>query len=530
MRKKLFVIFLSIMGLVMFSGQEKVLSESGEELKLYIGKAQVIPVSNPTRIAIGNPDVADVVMVSKREITIAPKSVGTTTLVFWDNFGEQSFLIKVFTEDTSEIKRRIDNVLKKLDFAGVKTQAEDEEGKVFLLGEVKTAADKEKMKLAMGTLAEKTVDLINVKEDQTIIEIDVQVLELASGYSSTVGFTWPDSINLTEVGSKVISPGDAWKGLFRMFHVTRDAFTLQIDTLIQEGKARILSRPRLSCLSGKEAKLLVGGEVPVLSSTMSYGGSSGTGPAATPGNVEYKEYGIKLNIKPQATDDGRIHLNVDIEVSEVDTAGLITTDYAAAYPFFKRNATTELYLDDGATFALGGLIKKKTDEEIRKFPWLADVPILGSFFRSRSITKGDGFDTKGDSELFITITPHIVNPNVPPKDTKELSAKFVPPPKEVDSADPVIKYSKIVQKAVLEKLAYPLSARKAGFQGTTLLGLRISYQGELLEAKVKSSSGYKILDDNALNTASGISTYPPFPSAIDEKELWLEIPVVYQLN
>ena len=92
------------------------------------------------------------------------------------------------------------------------------------------------------------------------------------------------------------------------------------------------------------------------------------------------------------------------------------------------------------------------------------------------------------------------------------------------------KYSRIIQKRILDNLTYPQNAKEAGFQGTTRLRLKLSYQGELLDAEVKSSSGYKVLDDNAVNTAKMSASYPPFPPAIKDKEIWVEVPVIYQLE
>jgi len=532
MKKNFLAAFLLINSLGFIFNQGIGIGEINDELKLYMGSPQTISVNNPTRIALGNPAVADVVQVSKKTMTIAPKGPGKTTLVFWDNFGEQSYIIRVYSEDTKDVKRRIDNAIAKLKLKDVYTKEEDEEGKVFLLGTVKFAQDKEKLSIAMGPLKEKTVDLISVKEDETVIEIDVQVLELQKGVSNKLGFTWPGSLNITEIAAGGAAPGitasgATWGKLFKLGNMTRDAYTLTLDALIQEGKARVLSRPRLSCQSGKEAKLLVGGEVPVLSSTVTGGGTAGT--TGTPGSVEYKEYGIKLNIKPKVDDRRRIHLNVNVEVSEVGTA--VTTSYALAYPFIKRTASTELFLDDGQTMGIGGLIKQKSEEELRKFPWLADVPILGMFFRARTTTEGDGFSTRGDSELFITLTPRIVSETLDGQEPGKEEPKIKPVPLvNEETLDPVTKYTQIVQKRITDNLKYPPQAKGAGFQGTVRLALRLSFKGDLLEAGIREKSGYRILDENALRTARKITSYPPFPATIDSQELWIEVPIVYKLD
>ena len=219
----------------------------------------------------------------------------------------------------------------------------------------------------------------------------------------------------------------------------------------------------------------------------------------------------------------------------MELGNVVSTQYALAYTFTKRTATTELYLDDGETVAIGGLIKKKTEEDLRKFPWLSEIPVLGAFFRSKDTVEGGGSVSgtglnNGDSELFITLTPHIVRQAMKPQDKERLIRNVVPVVSAEETMDPVTKYSRIIQKRILDNLTYPQNAKEAGFQGTTRLRLKLSYQGELLDAEVKSSSGYKVLDDNAVNTAKMSASYPPFPPAIKDKEIWVEIPVIYQLE
>ncbi|MDD5130719.1 MAG: TonB family protein [Candidatus Omnitrophica bacterium] len=505
-----------------------------DEIKLYLGQPQTIAVSSPKRVAVGNPAVADVVDISKSSLTINPKTVGNTTLVIWDNFGEQSYRIKVFTEDTSEIKRRIDSILSSLNVPDVYTKAEDEEARVVLLGSVKFAKDKERIALALTPLIGKTVDLISVKEEEAVIEIDVQVLELNRGSQDQLGFTWPGSLNLTEVGSPgIAAAGTTWGKLFKVADITRAAFTLKLDALIQEGKARILSRPRLTCQSGKEAKLVVGGEVPVLSGTVTPNSSSSTGVGATSnGSVEYKEYGVIMSIKPRLEESGRIHLNLEVDVSEVGET--VSTSYALAYTMTKRTATTELFLDDGQTMALGGLIKKKSTEDLRRMPWLSDVPVLGMFFRQKTTREGWKSDTDkiNDTELFIMLTPRLVSQKEKPLAELETSRSNINLPSVNDDKikDPVLKYSKLVQKRILENFVYPAAAKDAGFQGTVKLTLKLSPQGDLLDAKIKEPSNYRALDDAAIKITQETSPYPPFPSEIQDKEIWVDIPIIYQLE
>ena len=513
------------------------LDEGEEELRLILGEVKIITVSNPTRIVIGNPNIADVTDVSRSEITISPKAVGSTNLVFWDNFGEQSFRVKVFAEDLNEIKRRIDNLLRQLNLPGVYSRVAEDEGKVLLLGRVKDSQERGRINVALGALIDKTADLIITKEEESVVEIDVQVLELSRDATKTLGFTMPGTVTFREPGAgfSQIMRG-TMDSIYHVFQWSRAAnFSVTLDALVQQGKAKILSRPRLACQSGKEAELLVGGEKPIFTTSV----SGTTGAAGT--SVEYKEFGIKLKVKPTVSEENRIKLALNIEVSEVLTAesigeftteGNVKTTTAKAYPLSKRTASTELFLDDGQTMAIGGLMKQKTEEDIRKTAGLGDIPIIGLLFRKKTTKTGGGEGERGDVELFITLTPKIIGRGKEAGgETKEGQSKIIPPPSsKVNLPVSMSGYARVIQRRILENLNYPASAREAGFQGTVKLSLHLSYQGELLEAVLKESSGYKIFDDQVVNVAQGIVSYPPFPSSVEQEDLWIDVPIVYKLD
>ncbi len=530
MKKISFVVLIAAISIFVFLPRNNyAANELGEEIRLYLGQTKILTVNHPSRVVVGNPEVADIANVSLNEIILTPKGIGSTTLVFWDSFGEQFYRIKVFTENMHEIKGRIDNILARLDLPKLYTKEVDEEGKVLLLGSVETQADRERALTAVNVLKDKIVDLIEVKELETMVDIDVQVIELDKGLTSTLGFTWPGSVSLTDVS---IPTTTAVTGLSNVFHLskfTRSAFNIAFDALVQEGKARILSRPRLACQSGKEAELLVGGEKPVFTTTV----AATTGASGT--QVEYKEYGIKLKIKPFVTEEDRVKLALNVEVSEVGDAeiiGAVNSPTAKAYPLTKRSTSTELYLNDGQTMAISGLIKDKTIEEIRKTPFLGDLPIVGGAFRKKTTTAGGGVGQRDNTELFIMLTPTIVN------NKKDVPAKKITPepvniPALIDQQimpGPLHDYMVVVQRRILDNLTYPADAKAAGFQGSLKLSLHLSYLGKLLDVGVKNSSGYKVFDDNAVAAARAIAYYPPFPAALESQELWIDIPVDYRLN
>jgi len=522
-----------------FSAFAAVQASDTEVARIIVGGIKVFPTNIPSRVVIGNPKIADIVDVTNTEITITGKSAGETMLAYWDLYGEQSVKIKVLAEDMDAIKGRADLLIASLGLPEVHTQIAEDEAKLLILGRVKLEDDKKRIETALGTLKDKVVDLTQVKEEETVVEIDVQVLELNKDATKTLGFTWPGSLNLIERGAQGFNPaGTAFGSVFRLGNIQRaignvvDPYTLKLDALIREGKARILSRPRLSCQSGKEAQLLVGGEKPIFSTAVQ--GDVGT----TSTSVDYKEFGIKLKINPLVNDEGRIKLALNVEVSDVgavDTIGPENAPTAKAFPLSKRSASTELFLDDGETMAIGGLIKQKTDEELRKFPFLADVPILGAFFRRKEVKSGGGIGERGDTELFITLTPRVISrdtPKIKEKDSvrEELARQEIVTAQTAKIPENLVSYSRAVQIKILSAVYYPKEAKDAGWGGSLRLGLNIASDGSLKDVEILQTSGYRILDDAARDAALKQAPYPPFPPQIDSEEVFIEVPVVYKKN
>jgi pilus assembly protein CpaC len=546
--------------------------EDPELVILYVGEVKVLPVNTPTRVVINNPDIIDVTSVSKEDMLVAAKSAGTTNLIWWDKLGQHALQARVFAEDMRPVKQRIDALLKELDIPGVLTQASDSEGKVLLLGEVKTPQDLERIEVALGALKGKTVNLIQLKEERASIEIEAMVLELKKDASKTLGLAWPTSTTLTEPsGRRWGTLAGIPDALFRISNWTRGTFTATLDFLVKEGSARVLSRPRLVCQSGKEAELLVGGEKPILTTTV----AATTGAQGT--SVDYKEYGIKLKIKPKLAPEDKVQLTLNVEVSDVgtvETLGTTTSPTAKAYPLTKRSTSTQVYLNDGQTMAISGLIRQKTEEELQKFPWLADVPVLGVFFRHKTFTSGGGRGELGDTELVVTLTPRIVKEpqaadkeeiaskekpqeiaQVPAKETvkqqrEEVKAKKekpkIKPPATVKEtvtkkitkarisavrpeAQVISEYIPAIARRIQDNFVYPWAAKEANLEGSLKLGLRLYYTGQLLDVKIRESSGYAVLDENAVSIVRKLAPYPPFPAQIKrQKELWIDLPIVYK--
>ncbi|MBK5510107.1 type II and III secretion system protein family protein [Pseudomonas sp. TH15] len=166
-----------------------------------------------------------------------------------------------------------------------------------------------------------------------------------------------------------------------------------VNALEGSGFAYTLARPSLVALSGQSASFLAGGEIPIpvpSANSNSY-------------SIEYKEFGIRLTLTPTIIGKNRIALKVAPEVSELDYSNAITIAGAQVPALTIRRTDTSVSLADGESFVISGLISTTNTSQVNKFPGLGDIPILGAFFRSSSINRQE-------RELLMIVTPHLVQP------------------------------------------------------------------------------------------------------------------------
>ena len=178
-------------------------------------------------------------------------------------------------------------------------------------------------------------------------------------------------------------------------------FNLAFDAAKEKGLAKILAEPTLTTQTGQQAEFLSGGEFPI---PVPHGDNGVT--------VEFKEFGIGVKFLPLVLDAGRINLKLNISVSElIDSNNLSISSNGVSQTFLiprltKRSAQSTVELADGQTIGIAGLINENLRETVTKFPGLGDIPGLGALFRSQSFQKGE-------TELLILVTPHLVKPMVP---------------------------------------------------------------------------------------------------------------------
>jgi len=168
---------------------------------------------------------------------------------------------------------------------------------------------------------------------------------------------------------------------------------VMINALEGSGFAYTLARPSLVALSGQSASFLAGGEVPI---PVPSSGSDNV-------SIEYKEFGIRLTLTPTIVGRNRISLKVAPEVSELDFSNAVNIAGTLVPALTIRRTDTSISLADGESFVISGLISTRNSSQVNKFPGLGDIPILGAFFRETNINREE-------RELLMIVTPHLVQP------------------------------------------------------------------------------------------------------------------------
>ncbi len=388
-----------------------------------------------TRVAIGNPEIADVMMIpnTNKEFLIVGKKAGTTTLLVWRGKLMDEYRITVGFDDQGQA-RAIENAI---GLPKVKARVIYQENKprILLEGKVKDQIEHDRaLKIASlytgGKMTEpkqrgsndsgfeydvaytanrtydNVVDLLEI-ETPTQIRLEAQLIEVSSTDGDQFGFTYgsPSEVEVdTDSGFRKITlgnentfyAGESFGGNHDTGFWLIDHFTqvnAKIQALLQKGKAKILSRPNISAMSGSKAKIHIGG-------SMAFPKSDKNDNVT----LEWKDYGIRLNISPVVGNNNEVTAEVHAEVSAPDYSRVTVTS-AGTYPSMRsRNVHSLVHIGAGSTMVIGGLFSTEDAKTIKKVPLLSSIPILGEFFKH----------TSSDSEkreLIIMITPRIVTPD-----------------------------------------------------------------------------------------------------------------------
>ncbi|MCP3161790.1 type II and III secretion system protein family protein [Myxococcus qinghaiensis] len=431
------------------------LAQDGTSVSLGVGAQKVLTIPGLSKVALGDPAIAEVKTLGSGQLLITGQAEGKTTLLIWKTTGQRvSYLVNVRKQDPneviSEIKRllgeiegvsvrmvgdriyldgqayttqdadRIDQVVglypnvksfvkiapnaKKLvaqnlnaafQKAGLKNvQANVVGATIFLEGSVESQQDLQKAELITKAIGEKVENLLVVGIKRMILS-EVQFVEIRRNSRDRYGIRYPLDITGSATAAATVTqelfPGTFGQGGSNLGLTAGADFSIGFQG--NDGYGRLLAQPKLVCASGEKAEFLAGGEVPI--------------PLITNNqfSIEYKKYGVILNLRPTADRNGNIQTEIEAEASEIDTSVAVSIGGSSTVPGFRtRKVKTNVTVRHGETIVLSGVFSHDEQKSISKIPGLGHIPIIGELFKSR------GFDST-KRELVIFVTPRIVNPD-----------------------------------------------------------------------------------------------------------------------
>ena len=372
------------------------------------------------------PGVADVdvLLLSPREIVLQARTLGATNLVLADGLGHCTALDVVVGLDTSALQALLERLLPAEKEVRV-TPAFDG---VVLSG---TVTDSEALarvtELAQAFLRShdgiaqnpRLVNLLEVGAPQQVM-LEVKVAEVSKALIDQIGVQVSGSRTRGQwtytLLADFLSGGNGVLGAAK----AGGAFGLKIDGQKDQALVKVLAEPTVMALSGQTGSFLAGGKVfiPVAQDNGTTGNRTVT--------LEEKEFGVSLRFTPTVLGNGRIHLRVRPEVSELNREGIGivasgTAGTAVLPSFTARRAETTVQLMDGQSFAIGGLIRNNDTASIKAFPFLGELPVIGALFRSTQFQNDR-------SELVFVITPRLVRPL--PAEYRLPTDGYVPPTRQ----------------------------------------------------------------------------------------------------
>ncbi len=412
-----------------------------------VGESRVYRLARPiTRVAVGNPEVADYIMLNPSELYLLGKQTGATNLIVWDQKGNFTSTPLQVSRNINPIELMLKVVLPKetdihifawgpaLVLAGTVSDALAAEtvyrlvksymggtvpgvnpettltNSVSALGSAAPATisgvanSASAPSSAPGSAASATlpgvVNLLKVRDPQQV-RLEVHIAEVSRYYIETLGLGWTQGSG--NIKGSLMTGFVSNPTLNLLLHGNQ----LQVEAERKNSLIKILAEPTIVAMSGQEGYFLVGGKI--YTPTV---GSNGT--------VDYVErtYGVGLRCTPTVLDAGRILLKVAPEVSEPNTEP-VTAGTANNLPAFKISyASTTVQMNEGENLVIGGLLRDKLTEVIRAVPLLGDIPLLGALFRrTEKISE--------TTELMVFIRPTLVKASA---SAPELPTdRFVPP-------------------------------------------------------------------------------------------------------
>ncbi|MCC3861442.1 type II and III secretion system protein family protein [Pseudemcibacter aquimaris] len=405
---------ISLMIITLFSGSFMAISANAQEkehISIEVSKGTLVRFDKDVdNVFIADPTIADIQIKSPTLAYVFGKRQGQTSLYAISEDDEVVFEGEVtVNHNLGNFEAALNTVM-----PDSRIKVEVYEGLLILTGHVKNPEQAEEARRMATEFIGAESTIMNKLQIATPVQVNlrVRIAEVGRETMKQLGFNWENLLS-TSGGTMVgIAQGrDAFSGIgvgaaptdgavfttdggnfFGRLPIGNLDVNFLVDAMEEEGVISVLAEPNLTTLSGESASFLAGGEYPV--PVFQQQGIS----------VQYKEFGVALNFTPVVLDSGRINIHLNPEVSQLTSSGAITVQGLNIPALSTRKVETTVELGSGQSFAVAGLMQNSGVHDLTKFPWLADIPIIGALFKSSEFTRQE-------SELVVIVTPYIVKPN-----------------------------------------------------------------------------------------------------------------------
>ncbi len=374
---------------------------AGSPIVLEAGKGTLIRLPRAAgTVFVANPDVADVQVKSPSLIYVTAKAPGQTALYAVD--AEDRVLLNApvrVEHDLSRLRQSIHALA-----PGQNVTINSVDNSLVLGGTVSTAGEAATVSGLASAIAKETKGTVSNRmavATPNQVNIRVKVAEVNREVLKALGVNWdklrgritfhtnnPVTDNIITARNTIgflIGGGNA-------------EMLATLDALAQENLLTTLAEPNLTATNGQPAAFLAGGEFPVPVASNTTNGFPTT-------TIEFKPFGVGLDVTPTIIDSEHLVLKIRSQVSELSTEGAIALPGSETLipALTVRRTETTVELGSGQSFVLGGLLQDRVLQNISKIPWLGDIPVLGQLFRSERFKRNE-------TELVIIVTPYLVKP------------------------------------------------------------------------------------------------------------------------
>jgi len=378
-----------------------------EILTLQVNEGEFKRLGRPIQdVLITDPDVADIQLTQGNSLFIYGKQPGKTQIVAVGE-GDRVLLdrIVVVLRDLAHLQRVL-----KAEFPGEQIAVTGAGNKVILTGKVSSPAIMDQILLVSSGFLKKDETIVNKMSLASSVQVNlrVRIMEMNRQAREDLGLNWnalfnPGNLTVglltgrtpASVGNLVIPNPDLTGGggsaLFG-YKGQNGSLSAVIDALVEDELITVLAEPNLTSRSGETASFFAGGEFPI--------------PVAASEDritIEFKKFGVILDMTPTVLSDNRIRLHIRPEVSELSSAGAVVIQDIAVPGISVRRTEATIELASGQSFSVAGLMRNENHNLVQDVPWLADLDVIGPLFRSRKFRKSE-------TELVIIATANIVRP------------------------------------------------------------------------------------------------------------------------